>query len=605
MGGVSRISTLRKTLAAARSRSVFLDAGDFSEGSWYYNIDTGANMMRIMSAMGYDAVVLGNHDYLAGPARIAETIDEAAPAFSILATNLDFATYQDEPGFRERVLPSTVIVKDGIRIGVVGLTTMDYSFATYLAPLVATDPVEAAQTEVARIKDSVDVVILLSHNSFSTNLQLARAVLGVHAVVSGHSHVKFASAQLVENAGRQVPVVETGKWGAFLGELVLKVNAKDKVVTFGSYELHPVSALSENDAAVDAMVAEEDQRLAAMYGGDPFEVIAEAEDDLTHRDIHHASTVDLATKAYRSAAVADLSLESSPLVGITYPKGPVTVFGLHDIIPHVYVRETGREWTVKVWNARGDDIGLMVNILYSGANLFPTVGQELVAFDNLIVHWTPGNEENPIPVVEDIFIGGERLDITKRYRVALTDGMWLAFNIINDLVPLGMDLSQLEETGIEGWRAVLDYARQNPVLSAKSLRDGTGAFTTVADPALAPYQFRRVGNQLEVVVTNEGLEDVASVAVECSYGVLNDFVRYETDEEIFEALPVQNVPDPIAVGSSALVTLGPIPSGVGYRNFRCTVLSGVDGYPGNSEARQVLWIDYLGPGRNFPFRDWA
>src|SRR5262249_23567542 len=152
---------------------------------------------------------------------------------------------------------------------IIGLTTIDYPYAPYLKPLVATDPVTSAQEYAKILRPQVDVLILLSHNLFESNVQMGRAVPGVDLIVSGHSHFKAAQARMADNAGRKVPVVETGEWGRFLGEVRLLVDKKHKAVTFKSYQLHPVSSDLVEDSKVADMVRIEDDRLKQYYGSDP------------------------------------------------------------------------------------------------------------------------------------------------------------------------------------------------------------------------------------------------------------------------------------------------------------------------------------------------
>ena len=55
LGGLARIKTLADRIRAAKPNVFMLDAGDWSEGTMPFTNDVGANMLRFMDAMGYNA----------------------------------------------------------------------------------------------------------------------------------------------------------------------------------------------------------------------------------------------------------------------------------------------------------------------------------------------------------------------------------------------------------------------------------------------------------------------------------------------------------------------------------------------------------------------
>ena len=372
LGGLPRLATLLTDLRAKRETSITLDAGDWSEGSWAYNIDTGANMLRILDKLGFDAVVVGNHDFLSGPDRLLQTVKEASPRFPVLASNLNFSQYTAKQAeFRAAITPSVILERGGLKIGVIGLTTVDPTYGSFLLPLVATDPMLEAKARVAELRPLVDVLIVLSHNKFEMNVELARSVKGIDAVVSGHSHKKVSQAVTVQNAGRTIPIVETGKWGTFLGDLRFLVNRATKQVEYSGYELHAVlPSLAPNDE-VEAMIKAEDKKLTALYGSDIHAEVADSEVELDDVDSHHASLGDLTTKAYRAATNADVGLELMALTGVKTPAGALTVESLHDVMPHILNFKTGKEWTLKVLNVKGLDLAMMLGLFYSGGGDLP------------------------------------------------------------------------------------------------------------------------------------------------------------------------------------------------------------------------------------------
>ncbi len=594
LGGMARMSTLLKSLRPSRAVSIALDAGDYSEGSWPYSVDTGANMLRILDAMDFDAAVVGNHDYLAGPDRMIQTRAEAAVRFPVLASNLDFSEYAHGDEFR-KAYPSTYIIqRGGLKIGVIGLTTIDYPFASYLKPVVATDPVRDAQAQAKLLRPQVDVLLILSHNLFETNMQLGQSVLGVDAVISGHSHVKKARAVLVENAGRQVPVVETGQWGTFLGDLRLSIDQKNKVVKFVGYQLHPVEPTLVEDAKVKGLIDAEYDKIAKSYGSDIFKVVADTDAELDISDSHRPTVGHVAVKGYRDATGADLAIEMLKLAGVRVLPGPLTLEDLHDFMPHILNWTTGKEWTVKIWHATGKDLSFVMNVFYSVGNVLPLGNTGFLAVDGMEIVWQPKDADHVVPSIISTTIGGKPLDTARNYNVALTDGMTLALTIANEKFHLGMDLSNIEDTGIEAWRTVIDYATKVQHLRAEEIQAGGRSYTIGPDLGIFRHGITFDGTALNVQVANDGKGMAAAGGkVTCSQGLANDSVAYDTELESYTTIGSVDLPA-IGAGQRVTVRLPWTPSSAGFWPVSCGASLAGDGYGGNNGSDRVLLLTKTG-----------
>jgi len=594
LGGMARLATVVRERRALNPISVTLDAGDWSEGNWYFNVDAGATMLRLFGAMGYDAAVVGNHDYLSGPAKLPAMVAETAPGFPVLGANFDVSAYPDGQKFSRSIPGTTVIERGGLKIGVIGLSTVDYVYSFWLNPVKVSEPVEIAQKQAEILRPQVDVLLLLSHNSFATNEQLARAVYGVDAVISAHSHRKIGQAVLVENAGRQVPVVETGSWGRFLGELKLEVDAENKVVRFKDYRLNAVLPETAEDPVARAIVEEADLRFAEYVGSDPREVIGSSEIELRHEDSHTASLGDIVTQAMKAGTGADAAIDILALTSVYLPKGDITLQDAHDVMPHIFDFQTGREWTVKVLNMRGQDLALFLNLIYF-TNTLPLSGTGFFTHAGIEVDWRARTEDQPVSEIRAIRVGGVPLDVLKRYRIALADGLLLALEVANEKFNLGIDLSQLTETGTEVSSMIVPWVRGNSPLTEGKLRQGSYSRTLTADAGIAPYGIRAVQsargvNEIEVDVFNDGLQTLRSATVNCESGVPNNPLLYGTEQQVWKDL-ASRVVSALVPGEHRKVRI-PIDITVpGRWPIQCALTaSRIDGdaYAGNDFAYTVL-----------------
>jgi 2',3'-cyclic-nucleotide 2'-phosphodiesterase (5'-nucleotidase family) len=55
--------------------TLLFDAGDMFQGTAYYNYFKGELMLRLMSAVGYDAGTIGNHEFDDGLKGIADSLE--------------------------------------------------------------------------------------------------------------------------------------------------------------------------------------------------------------------------------------------------------------------------------------------------------------------------------------------------------------------------------------------------------------------------------------------------------------------------------------------------------------------------------------------------
>ncbi len=201
MGGALRREAAIREVRAQYANTLLLDAGDFSQGTPYFNFFQGYVEVRLMNAMGYDAATLGNHEFDKGCSALAARLKTAK--FPIVCANYLFSNKK----LAKVVKPYTIIVRDGHRIGIFGLgvnldgyiTPKTVQEVTYL------DPVETARKMVAELKaKDCDMIICLSHLGVDTmikdnDFEIARQVPEIDVIIGGHSHEEINPPVVVGN----------------------------------------------------------------------------------------------------------------------------------------------------------------------------------------------------------------------------------------------------------------------------------------------------------------------------------------------------------------------------------------------------------------------
>ena len=222
MGLIEEERTLDKDL-------ILLDAGDFCQGTPYFNYYEGEVEISALNRMGYDAATLGNHEFDNGVSKLADKLREAH--FPIVCANY----VVDATPLEGIVKPYVILKRKGLKIGVIGLGVNPESLvaAENFAPLVWLPPFDIANTLAAELKQKkhCDVVICLSHLGTDVShgdtagicdINLAKQSRDIDVIIGGHTHREVN--RYVENAeGRQILLVQTGKSGLNLGKITLTV----------------------------------------------------------------------------------------------------------------------------------------------------------------------------------------------------------------------------------------------------------------------------------------------------------------------------------------------------------------------------------------------
>jgi 2',3'-cyclic-nucleotide 2'-phosphodiesterase (5'-nucleotidase family)/LysM repeat protein len=219
--GYAKLAAFVKRMKAENPNTLLLDAGDTLHGQTIANLERGGSIVRMMNAVGFDAMATGNHDYNYGYERLLELAGEAK--FPMLAANVYKA---DGTRLLE---PYVVLDAGGVKVAVFGLATPETTYKTHpnnVAGLTFADPVEEAEKIVAELEGKADVIIALAHlgldeASVDTSRKLAEEVPGIDLIVDGHSHTALPEG--LEAGGTLI--VQAGEYSKYIGVAELTVGS--------------------------------------------------------------------------------------------------------------------------------------------------------------------------------------------------------------------------------------------------------------------------------------------------------------------------------------------------------------------------------------------
>ena len=369
---------------------VLLDGGDMFQGTLESNLSEGAPITAAYRLIGYDAVTIGNHEFDYGPlgdhatpssasddrrgalrARIAES------PYPFLTANLVDRTTHERASIgtdAHPVLPTVILEKRGLRIGVIGVTTEETLHTTIAAnvdDLALLPLAEAIQAQATLLRaQGVNAVLVAAHaggrcehfedaedisscESDQEIMALAEALPEgtVDAIVAGHTHQGMA------HRVRGIPIIESFSYGRAFGRIDLTFDAEGHLISrrifpptqmcraaacaSEMYEGAPVVAMPEvTRVAEQARIHAESQRQAN---------VGISLTDEIHRDGSHESALgNLFTDLMRQARPqADVALYNGGGLRADLPQGPLLYGAFYEALPFdnrfAFVRMQGSE----------------------------------------------------------------------------------------------------------------------------------------------------------------------------------------------------------------------------------------------------------------------
>ncbi|MGA2878417.1 MAG: 5'-nucleotidase C-terminal domain-containing protein [Bryobacteraceae bacterium] len=354
--GLAKIATLIQAARAGNPNNLLIDCGDTIQGTaleavyqeyaekgqlpWKLSF-AGAPldhdpMMLGMNAIGYDVMVVGNHEFNFGLRNLAKARADAH--FPWISSNIAVT-----PGAPVQVFaPYFLKTIAGVKIAVVGVTTPmipAWEAEEHYRGYRFESGIDAVRRSIAKLREREhpDILIVAAHAGLDRDprsdtgpagdarenmvRQIATEIPGIDAIVFGHSHQQLPSLQLGD-----VLLMQPKNWGISLGEMDFVLQPREtsgwKIVSKSS-RLIPVT----RDTPADAKILEIGRpyhELAERYLSTP---VAEAPVSLDSRlaRVEDSALIDAVQQVQLFYSKADVSFASSFNSRVSVPQGPVTI----------------------------------------------------------------------------------------------------------------------------------------------------------------------------------------------------------------------------------------------------------------------------------------
>jgi 2',3'-cyclic-nucleotide 2'-phosphodiesterase (5'-nucleotidase family) len=246
VGGYARIATLFQNIREEkRGKVIVLDNGDTIHGTFAAVNSQGKALIPILNELGIDAMTV-HWEFAYGPQNLKEIGNKLN--FPLLAINC-FEKKSDNLVFP----PFRIIEIDGLKIGIIGIAatiidkTMPDHFSEGIYFTLGNEELPEYITKL-RIKEKVDLIIVLSHLGFPQEVKLAKEVDGIDILLSGHTHNRLYKPVIVNGT----IIIQSGCHGSFLGKLDLEIE-NNRVCNY-NHRLIKVEKSIKPDPKVESII---------------------------------------------------------------------------------------------------------------------------------------------------------------------------------------------------------------------------------------------------------------------------------------------------------------------------------------------------------------
>ena len=339
VGGLSRALQLtaneRKNIETASQSPIFLfEGGDIMLGK-KGSLQNGHAEYGSLAALGFDAGVLGNHDFDGGVSVLAKLGPELK--FPVLASNITF-----KDAVIDSFYPKMKIIKKGdVSVGVFGLVTPGLK-ALISDPDgfdIERDIVKKAGECVRDLRaQGVDAVVALNHIGLDLDKKLAASVPGIDVIVGGHSHDAVKEPLFIKNPqGSRTLIGQAGLNGSYAGRFDVTVDDGALVAEKSSWKLMTVQPGTTAEKESEALGLAAREILAATLDiADPAVFFARSIDARKEAMRTRENELgNLAAEALRWNGGARIGVINGGAlrIGRIVPPGPFTAVDMLDLMP--------------------------------------------------------------------------------------------------------------------------------------------------------------------------------------------------------------------------------------------------------------------------------
>jgi len=412
MGGIAHMKPIIDHVKKERGKEnvILLDSGDTWQGTAVALKTNGEAIVDAQNYLGVD-VMVGHWEFTYGKERVMELIKKLDGEF-ISQNVIDNDPFSDD--FEELIFPPYTIKEiGGAKIGIIG---QSFPFTSTANPKRFTEGWsfalrhESLQEYVNELRKEkkVDCVVVLSHDGFSVDQELAKKVTGVDFILSGHTHDPSPEPIIVNDT----VIVISGSHGKYVGRLDLDI--KDKKVAGYNFKLIPVASnLIPADKTGEELIA----KAYKPFDKELNEVLGTTKGILYKRDTFYSTFDALIGQAIQDKVKSDIVFTPGYRWGTTVlPGGEILKDNVYEMTaityPEVYTFDLKGSVIAKLMEDIADNVFNANPLLQQGGDMSRLTG----ASYSIKIDAPSGKR------ISDFLIGAKPIDVKKTYRVSSWGG---------------------------------------------------------------------------------------------------------------------------------------------------------------------------------------
>jgi 5'-nucleotidase/UDP-sugar diphosphatase len=324
VGGFNELSFAVDSVRKVKTNSILIDAGDVMTGNpvteYEYKGAQGGILFEMMNRLGYEVWTPGNHDFDISQNNLRSLI--AIAKFPVVSANL----VKGSGGFPVNNKEYTIIEKNGVRIGIIGVMTEGlYNLVnqTNLVDIKVLPTITTTQKFIDELTPKTDLIIAMTHQGVEDDSVLAANVKGLNVIIGGHSHTRLKKPKNVNG----VLIAQAGSNCENLG--ILDLTVENHVVTKSWGVLLPLNYTSDRPKTeLSKLIDSVSQKIDKDYS----EVIGTLKSDWT-RGNGETGIGNFIADAQREAVHADVAFMNNHGIRKNVTAGPLTKRDLFEVLP--------------------------------------------------------------------------------------------------------------------------------------------------------------------------------------------------------------------------------------------------------------------------------
>ena len=443
MGGIAHMKPIIDHVKKERGAEnvLLLDSGDTWQGTAVALKTEGEAIVDAQNYLGVD-VMVGHWEFTYGKERVMELIGKLKGEF-ISQNVIDNDPFSDE--FEELIFPPYTIKEvGGSKIGIIG---QSFPFTSTANPKKFTEGWsfalrhESLQMFIDELRNEkkVDCIVVLSHDGFSVDQELAKKVKGVDFILSGHTHDPSPKPIIVNDT----VILIAGSHGKYVGRL--DIDMKDKKVAGYNFKLMPVASnLIPADKAGEELIA----KAYKPFDKELNEVLGKTKGLLYKRDTFYSTFDALIGEAIQAEMGSDIVFTPGYRWGTTLiPGDDILKDNVYEMTaityPEVYTFDLKGSVIANLMEDIADNVFNENPLLQQGGDMSRLTG----ASYSIKVAAKSGER------ISEFMIGGKPIDLKKTYKVSSWGG---------NLQNAGENLDEKKIRAV--YEVVSDYIREKKVI---------------------------------------------------------------------------------------------------------------------------------------------